>query len=389
MKKHFGYAATMATIMAATAPLAQADTATSGGGLKISSSDGEFEGTLGGRLHYDYASFSDDQIEDASTDGFYLRRAYLSLAGKLYGFEYKLETDLSSDDPAGKDMWIGHELFGGFVKLGHMQPAYGMEERTSSNDVLFAERPFISNNTLFSGREYQNGISYEYAGAGFTAMAVYYNVNTDADKNASSAADGNGESVRLTYAPISGDRSTLHVGLSYDIADYDDVEVNPSPTASARYVGRNGPRLALVGEGYDKQQTSTLELAGSYGPFFVQGEYSLASYETDGAADQDLTAYYVQASWFATGETKPYKRDKGVFSNPKASGALEFKLRYDFIKNDDAAGEPEATTVSAGVNYYFNPKVRFMLDYNIGSAEAGADVDDDPSSVVARAQLAF
>lgn len=387
MKKHPAQLALAATLTAL-AGNADAATASTQGGLTVRSDDGNFEGKLGGRLHYDYTSLSEDQIEDAS-DGFHLRRAYLTLSGKVYSFEYKLETDLASSEASSRDMWIGHELLGGFAKAGHMQPAYGMALLTSSNDVLFAERPFISNRVVFTDRLYQNGLSYAYAARGFTAMAMYYNVSPDADDDASVSSEGDGQSLRLTYAPIRRDGVLLHLGASYDYADFEQTEDEPSPLVEAPYVARRGPSLSLVEEGYDEQQTATLELAGAFGAVFMQAEYALARFEGGAAQDQDLSAFYVQAGWFVSGQRKPYDGEKGVFATPdEATGAIELKARYDYAKNEDAAGEPEARVISLGVNYYFHPKVRFMLDYNIGKGEVDG-FSDDPSALVARAQLSF
>lgn len=392
MNKLLGYSALAVVMGAGASAPAVADTASTKGGVVIKSDDGQFEASLGGRLHYDYNYIDEDEVEDTSTDGFFMRRAYITLAGKLYGFEYKLETDIKGNDPAAKDMWIGYKTLGGFVKAGHMQPAYGMEELTSSNDILFIERPFLSNNTVFSGREYQNGISYDTAGEQYSAFFAYYNANASADSDASRAAEGDGMSGRVTFAPINTKTSLVHVGASYDWVDFDDAIANPSPSASARYADRNGPRLTIVSGGYGQQSTATVEAAAMYGPFSVQGEYGMATYETKDADDQDVDAWYVQASWFVTGESRTYKVERGVFGSVKPNaptGAWELKARYDTVKNKDAANDPEATTISAGVNYYMNPAVRFMLDYNFGSAEQTGAPDDEPSAIALRAQLKF
>ena len=76
------------------------------------------------------------------------------------------------------------------------------------------------------------------------------------------------------------------------------------------------------------------------------------------------TSYYVQVSFFVTGETKPYKKDRGTFGSPKPlaeSGAWEMTGRYDLIENSDlgATDEPEVTQMTLGVNWYAEPNVRF------------------------------
>ena len=377
--------------LASVAGVANADVAETKGGLKIKTEDGRFEGALAGRIHYDFASISEDiKDEDADKDGFYVRRAYLTLSGKLYGFKYKFEGDFKSGVES-KEFWIGADALGGFVMVGHNRPAFAMEGMTSSNDILFIERPFISNNTIYSGREYQNALRYDYESGGFGMKVAYYTANPDQDKDSGAVPNsGNGYSARLTFAPMMEEGSVLHLGASFDLADYknegDGVDIKAKPAA------KNGPSYTLISAAdYDEQSTITGELGAVFGPAYFQGEYSVASFDGSGGS-QDVESFYVQAGYFLTGESRSYKVSKGGFSKPKPKsdkGAIELKVRYDFVENSDAASSPEASAISFGVNYYVNPQVRFMLDYNMAQySEDGAE-DDEPDAIVARAQLTF
>ena len=400
MNKFFKYTA-IAALLAA--PAAYADTPTTKGGLTIKSDDGRFEATVGGRIHLDYATFSNDTIFNGKANGPYMRRAYLTLSGKAYGWKYKLENDFAGagSTVSSKDMWIGRDLPKdlGTIRVGHMQMAYGLEALTSSNDLLFIERPFISNNTIYAGREYQTGVMYNVAASGFTAMVDAYDANPTADKDATSSGGGRGYGARVTYAPLNSEGSVVHVGLSYDAASFRPVTgagtiTGPgSADVKATFAGRNSANATLLAKGYEDQKTLDVEVAGAFGPAFLQAEYAKAKY-SDGnlGSDVDLESYYVQTSFFVTGESKPYKAANGTFSNPKAKnielGAIELKARYDYVINKDVTGKPRVRTVSFGANYYLNPNVRFMLDYNIGKYEKGL-VEDKPKGLIARAQFAF
>ncbi|MBI2383461.1 MAG: hypothetical protein HYV18_05265 [Gammaproteobacteria bacterium] len=390
MKKRFKYAALAALMGAGMSGAALADSAETRGGIKVKSDDGRFEGTLGGRLHYDANMVDEDKVTENVANGFFMRRAYITLGGQLYGIKYRLETDVAGSSVASKDMWFGLDALGGFVKAGHFQPAYGMEALTGSNEVLFMERPFISSNGVFSSREYQNGVGYstDFAGAG-TVFVNYYSGGPAADKSASSAAEGDGIAARVTFAPVIGDGEVAHVGASLDRVNYD-AKTGAGPYIKPGYAAKNGPTALLVDKAtYDTQTTGVLELAGAVGPFFAQGEYARA--EFDGASDQTLISYYVQTSFFVTGETKPYDAKKGVFKSPKPAGemgAVELKARYDYAKNEDGATKPEVATTSVGVNYYLNPNVRVMAEFARGESKT-TTTEDRPTAVALRAQLSF
>jgi phosphate-selective porin OprO and OprP len=387
----------IAALLLAASPAAMAGSADSTGGIKVKSDDGRFEGSVGGLLHYDFIDFSPDQVDTGYSEGPYVRRAELAIGGKAFDFKYKLAADLKGSATESKDMWIGTSALGGFIKAGHLRPASGMQLQTSSSELLFTERPYISNNTLYTGREYQNGLAYDAQPVdGLTVLLVGYSANPAAEKSASatqaSTANGYGASARVSYAPLMTESGVVHVGASYDTVDW--ARATPdAPAVSAPIVGRNAPTLALLAAGtYDGQQTPVVELGARFGRFYVAGEYSVASYDLIAGGEQELTAYYVETSVFLTGESKPYRADKGVFGNPTPAsvewGALELKARYDSVENEDAAGEPQATMLSAGLNYYFNANARVMADYNLGKAEV-AGASDEPRALVLRGQLSF
>jgi phosphate-selective porin OprO/OprP len=214
-------------------------------------------------------------------------------------------------------------------------------------------------------------------------------------------------SGRITLAPVNTEDTTVHVGLSASME-------NGSVGEGARFRGRGklpatdlGTSRTLAEAGVaagaeDKEaQHLGLEVAGAMGPFYAQAEYVQASYSDayDGATgpeDADVAAYYLMASWFVTGEHKPYKG--GVFKSPKPAseiGAWELKARYDFAENKDqptsATNEREISVLTVGTNWYLNPNTRFMLEYSMGEDNttqvAGSFVE--PKAVTLRTQFSF
>src|SRR5262249_20567958 len=148
---------------------------------------------------------------------------------------------------------------------------------------------------------------------------------------------------------------------------------------SVTYAGRRGPSAALGSTtGGEHATTAGLELATAMGPFYAQAEYMTQTLDqTAPTPEQKVDAYYVQGSFFVTGDTRPYKKTEGFFGQPKPNsdaGALELKFRYDAAENKDlpvasvcgGADKCEVTAITVGANYYFNPNVRLMLDYIMG-----------------------
>ena len=154
-------------------------------------------------------------------------------------------------------------------------------------------------------------------------------------------------------------------------------------------------------------------MAYALGPVTLQGEYANSKLDNTHLAggtqkDSHIQAYYVQASWFVTGERTIYRKDRGAFGKPKAiskCGAVELAGRYDLAENTNQslAADPcrtgtskcEVQVITLGVNWYVRQGLRFMLNYYIteaaiGNAGAGTpDRKDNPSVVSFRTQLSF
>jgi len=435
--------AALAVFMGSIATPALADKAETKGGLKIKTDDGRFEMGIGGRIHYDLYFFSeDDQAAFGSAGlpnrgGADFRRTYLTLTGKAYGWKYKFETDFAADSGAGKtgyrEMWVSTNVGPGELILGQFKPFRGMEELTSSNEITLIERPTTTASGIYAGRQFQMGAGYK----GLIADQFGYGVHV-----VSLAAAGTGPSEGMGYGgraywfPVATDTQTLHLGLAYS-SDRED-SASAGVAATFNYGGRRGVSQTLAGAGsaittgsgagFGEQDTLALELAGAFGPFTAQAEYAKASFSDAFASgtpaspqDADVTAYYVQGSWMVTGESKPYKKDRGAFGNPKPNGdygAWEVVARYEIIENDDTSATTTggcsrpatipattpATTraisscdisqITLGVNWYVNPSVRFMLNYymaeaDLGGAGANAAGKDEPDAITLRTQLSF
>lgn len=353
------------------------------GGLKVTSPDAKFEFALSGRIHFDAYSFGEDKI--ATTDTTEFRRARLTLAGKAYGWEYKLEQDFSAGTNLEglRDAFIAKNMLGGKVTIGHFKPYRSMEELTSSNEILMMERPFSSATGLYSGRQFQQGVGYLRAGENYTLGVSAFNLRGAATPR----NEGLGAAARFTFAPINND-DTLHFGIS---ASAENANSNsPNLVATANYAGRRGPAQTIAttlgGINGGSITTFGLEAAASFGPLFLQSEYTRSSFEQP-LTEQDVTSWYVQGSWFLNGGHKAYKPATGVFGGPKVgdNGLWEITARYDTIKNNDIVNR-EVSSWIVGLNYYINPNLRMMVNYTMGENEVNGDETDQ---LAIRTQFSF
>ncbi|MGY1408965.1 MULTISPECIES: OprO/OprP family phosphate-selective porin [unclassified Luteimonas] len=334
------------------------------GGIKITSPDKKFEASIGGRIHFDAYAFDRDQADTTGTTEF--RRARLTLQGKAYGWDYKMENDFGAGGglEGFRDVYIAKSALGGKVTIGHFKPYRSMEELTSSNEILMMERPFASATGLFNGRQFQQGVGYLRAGDSYTAGFSAFNLRgASGTRN-----EGVGYAGRATFAPINTAESTLHFGgwVSQENANKGSADLR----ASVNYAGRRGPSQTIAtvsGASGDEVTAYGLEAAGSFGPMFFQGEYANASFGQPIGPDQDVASWYLQGSWHLNGGHKPYKGGTGVFGSAAVDdrGLWELTARYDSIENKDI----QALDVSSwilGVNYYVNPNLRFMFNYTQG-----------------------
>ena len=409
-----------------------ADQAETKGGIKVKTDDGRFEANVGGRIHFDVNVFKEDEDSFGAlasgskltpvNSSAYLRRVYLTLKGKLYGWNYKIEPDLANNTQTGattiafQDITLSTDVAGGELIFGQFKPYRSMEDLTSSNDILIIERPSTSSNGVFSGREFQQGVAYKYPiMEGMLAEASLFSMRG----STTAANEGVGYNARFAWAPMMDDGAVVHVGLNYSYENPQDASAAAPGTAtniteSMSYAGRRGPSLNLgATSGSEPAKSLGLEFATVFGPFFLQAEYvdsKLSLQQPTAAPNPDVKAMYAQVAFELTGEHKPYKPADGVFGNVKplgAAGAFELVARIDTAKNDDlpaggctVATTPvsaaltgsdacKATSLTAGLNWYPNPNVRFMFNWIKGKADAGAAGKDEPTAYVARAQVSF
>ena len=254
---------------------------------------------------------------------------------------------------------------------------------------------------------------------GYAVHAMGLSANT-------ATTEGSSVGGRLFYVPFADEGNALHLGLSYSIDDEDTGSLPAAATHNvvAPYAGRRGPSINLGNAGAaataastdNAQSTFAIEAAYAFGPVTLQTEYAMAKLDNTHVVngtptDSDATSFYLQGSWFVTGEKTQYRKDRGAFQKPKsynsANGAWEVVARYEMAENKDqsltenttgtAGSKAEASVFVLGANWYLNPSMRFMLNYYTGEADRGVasaapgspERKDKPKAITLRTQLSF
>ncbi len=187
--------------------------------------------------------------------------------------------------------------------------------------------------------------------------------------------------TRLTCLPVyhpdpeqPGSAQLLHLGLSANILYSGDstVHYRSRPESYlAPYVIDTGDIAA------DGALVAGAEAAWVNGPFSVQGEYLRSWVHANNGDVPVFQGLYASASWFLTGESRPYDRTQGAFGRviPKRNfdpghggwGAWEIAGRYSYTDLD--SGNVQGGRLSmlmAGVNWYLHSHLKWRFEYGFG-----------------------
>lgn len=214
--------------------------------------------------------------------------------------------------PAARGIADAYLAYTGFNPLilqgGHIKKPFSLKNMMSTNDIAFVERslPFALPPLCNIGVSASAGGDHWSAAAGVFGNGI--------DEPAGGIDQGYGASGRVTLAPVAEKTRLVHLGGSL-------VYRAPDQGDSIRFSSRpesNITDIRLVDTGAidaDDFYRYGLKAALMYGPVSLQGEYigTHAYRVLPGLDDLDFGGYYVEASWFATGESLNYSAKEGVF----------------------------------------------------------------------------
>ena len=384
-------------------------------------------------------------------EGFNFRRARIGIDGKLfrdfdYSFIYEFGGSGQEDPGRLYEAALTYTYLKPFrIKVGAFEPNIGLAAAVSTSQMPLMERPApaeVARNVAAGDSRVAFQVSAnDVIGAGDTGLAARWMISSAYTANiiatGSSAASAtvqpfdeqNAVIARATIAPFYSTDWQGHLGVNYQRV----IHPNDSGSAtSPRYPSqlRDRPELRLDGArlvdtgAIDSRHTTVFGVEGAfqYGPAMIEGEYF--KYKIDrrittalNLPDPKFNGFYVQGSWILTGETRVYNPVEARFDAPKLNysfnpeagtwGAFEVAARYsdlDLNYHEGVLGTTPAAALGAirggeqkiytfGLNWYLNPSMRVMLDYQHVKIDrlgpTGLQVGQTYNALAARGQVNF
>jgi len=335
--------------------------------LNFTSDDGSYRFWMDNRVQLDAAIFSNDTYNPIG-NGLTIRRARIAFKAILWNNWYaELDLDFAGSAIEMKDMIIGyimpeHNLI---FKAGHFRENFGMETVTTSRYLTFMERSFISKMDASRHLGFQ---AQHWADRYVVIGGVHFNTQGEYED------EGYSLTGRAVFRPIIDEEKVLHLGVAGTYrTPKTHLEVPNTYRFSTRsHTSINRKKYLDTDDIKDVENVVglSLELAGAYKNFMFQGEYKNFNVNRmDELESVNLNGFYIQAGYLIFGGRYNYNKADGEFTRltrGKDRGELEVALRYDYVDANDFDAQiygGAAEGYSLGLNYYFNPNVKFMMNY--------------------------
>lgn len=370
-------------------------------GFHLKSSDDNFSLKFGGRIMVDHAHFFGDaeldknfgKLENSSRTE--ITSARIEFSGNIYqNIEFKLQTDFSGEKVQFKDLFIGIRNIPavGNLRIGHFYEPIRLASLTSSKYITFMDRDA---NTRFSpSRNIGAVIFNDFLEDRLSfQVGMFHNLNNS--KKESLYHDGYAMTARITGLPIKEKNQSrlLHLGAAYSFRNPEsqeyEISITPGSKLAPKYLQTD------IIHNTKNVHLANFEAAFIEGPFSIQSEYLIAAVHTLEEVDY-LLNYYAEVSYFLTGETKTFKSSyegfgritprKNFMGREKGLGAWEIAAKYSHTDLQDGIIDGgKQSLLILGVNWYLNPRTRFMINY----AHATIHDKGNPNTIQARIQVDF
>jgi phosphate-selective porin OprO/OprP len=422
----------------------------------FATADGRFTANIRAIVMFDAAKYfqksnlPSNVVGRDLNDGTNFRRARFGIDGKLFkDFDYALiyEFGGSGAEDAGhiQEAWVQYTALKPWrIRLGAFEPNIGLAAAVSTSQMPIMERPApaeiarniaagdsrsalqLTGNGLFGDGD--SGIAARW----FASTALTGNTVGTINSTGSATAQPSDEQQawigRIALAPFSSTDWQAHLGFNVQYVFHpNDAGLGTNPRYPLQL--RDRPELRvdatrLIDTGAIDARHVTVfggEAGATVQNFMIEGEYFHFDIDRRVTAAQTSFAnpkfdgWYVQGAWVLTGESRPYNPAEARFDAPKMNynfnpdagtwGAWELVARYsDMDLNFHSGGAGTAqladgirggvqkiTTV--GLNWYMNPDIRLMLDYQHVDVDrlnaTGSQIGQTYNALAARAQFTF
>ncbi len=335
---------------------------------------------VNGRIQYDYEFLKRVDADNGLNENEF-RRIHFSVDGNVSKrIKYKVEVDFAHANLGFRDVYIKYTSKKmGNLTLGSYAEPTGLDMATSSKYSTFNERALL---IAMQNFRWGSGIHYEnynlLQNRATLQMALTNNGKTTDGFVDTSLEDGMNFMIRATGTAFNDKEKhkIVHLGANFAKRPYADLKI--------RLENHMGDRHIYEFPNADTRTELGFELASTFGPLSIQGEYKTQSYDAENV-DYTMSGYYAFASYFLTGEHRPYTHGAFGRVKPKSDidnngyGAIEIMARYSNINASDDVitvntGLPKnINNITMGLSWYLNAHAKMMYNYVI--------TDDDNTSL--------
>lgn len=344
------------------------------------------------RLWFDIRVQTDAALFWGEPDGFdkigngaSIRRARFAVKGQLRKDWYgELDLDFANGELELKDAYMRYDgIANTQIQVGNFKEGFSMQQTTTSRYLQFIERPMA---TAFApsrhlGMQVQYTIPLVWVAAGAFLQPI------EGVETLTNVQDNNKDFGRSTGYSFTGkfavrplykmSDASLHIGFaaSYRTPKSD---LSPNKWGTVRLSSRNATainRKKYLDTGniqdVNFEMLMTAEIAGHWRGLRVEAAYLADNVHIEKGVENNTTKHfygtYVQAGMLLFGGSQNYDYGGAEFTRitpGRSWGDVELCARFDRLDLDSQGVYGGAANAWAlGVNYYVNPNIKFMLNW--------------------------
>ena len=363
-------------------------------GFSVTTGDGRGQFGLRGNTQIDGRFFlNDDNV--TGKDEFIARRLRPILTGKYDDFSFRVMPDFAGGTARLFDAHVDYKFSDPFqLRFGKFKTPIGLERLQSQTDLIFIERGFANN--LAPSRDFGFQAYGDIASGLLEYQIGVFNGNADLSITDGDDGDAKDFVARVFAHPFKQSDVYALKGFGFGLgASFGDREGAATSSALGDYRSPGQQRIftyrtgAVADATYADGEQWRLYPQGYYyyGPLGIMAEYSLSNQEVSrGAVSESLehTAWQTYISYVLTGEDASYKGVKptqpfslqngqwGAFEVAARIGGIDFDDKAFPIFSNPANSVSEASGFGLGLNWYFNERVKWQVNYDNTQFEGGA-----------------